>query len=355
MITILIPTFNRPDYLRRILSYYNDYKIAHNIIVADSSSDENKQINNKTISSLPSINISYLDEYPSEINPYNKIINALENVNTKYCVFCADADFITPNGIKQSVDFLEHNPDFAVAHGYYISFHLENTENGQQFFSKSMYSRESITFPDAKERLTHHLSNYYPTFYAVHKVDMLQMVFKETLKFADDYRFGELLLSMLVLLYGKLKCLDILYGARQGRKDLPDSSNTASNNLIDFINDGTYNEKYEKFRNCLTIHLSKNSQLDIEESKRVIDAAMSAYIKKRSPNSNKTVMRKISDSLDSFNLPDWMDERIRALYRKLFLPRQIDDSLFPMEINPSSECHDDFNKIRDHVLSHSKK
>ena len=43
--TIIIPTYNRSDYLRRILSYYNEY-------VADSSSDETKKMNKETISSL---------------------------------------------------------------------------------------------------------------------------------------------------------------------------------------------------------------------------------------------------------------------------------------------------------------
>jgi len=50
--TIIIPTYNRPDYLRRILSYYNEYGRDYNIIVADSSSDENKKMNKETISLL---------------------------------------------------------------------------------------------------------------------------------------------------------------------------------------------------------------------------------------------------------------------------------------------------------------
>ena len=52
--TILIPTYNRSDYLRRILSYYNEYGGNYNIIVADSGSDETKKMNKETISSLSS-------------------------------------------------------------------------------------------------------------------------------------------------------------------------------------------------------------------------------------------------------------------------------------------------------------
>jgi glycosyltransferase involved in cell wall biosynthesis len=66
--TIIIPTHNRPDYLRRVLDYYSSYKAGYNIIVADSSSDENKRRNKETISSLPDLKILYFGHYPSESN-----------------------------------------------------------------------------------------------------------------------------------------------------------------------------------------------------------------------------------------------------------------------------------------------
>ncbi|MBA7581945.1 hypothetical protein ES708_23862 [subsurface metagenome] len=42
--TIIIPTYNRPDRLKRLLDYYNKYGKNFNIIVADSSSKENKRL-----------------------------------------------------------------------------------------------------------------------------------------------------------------------------------------------------------------------------------------------------------------------------------------------------------------------
>ena len=48
MITILIPTYNRPGYLKRMLGYYNDFGVVYNIIVADGSSDEIKMVNKES-------------------------------------------------------------------------------------------------------------------------------------------------------------------------------------------------------------------------------------------------------------------------------------------------------------------
>lgn len=47
--TIIIPTYNRPKYLERILSYYNGFEENYNIIVADSSLNNNEEATNKWI------------------------------------------------------------------------------------------------------------------------------------------------------------------------------------------------------------------------------------------------------------------------------------------------------------------
>jgi len=347
--TIIIPTYNRPAYLRRILDYYSQYGEDFSIIVADSSSSENKKINKDIISSISNLDIQHLDHYSTEINPYYKFADMVNYAKEEYCVFCADDDFITPNGIKQSVDFLEKNPDFAVAHGYHIVFHQITDEAGtQQFCWSPTYSHQSIPFPDPRDRLNQHLSNYsQPTIYAVHRTDFLRLIFEEMAKFTNDDRFGELLPSVLTLIYGKMKCLDMLYAARES---IPTSAGRTSKRLIDFIRDGTYNEKYAKFGHCLSAHLSKQSNLDIEESEKIVDEAMSAYLNKHV--FHNPLINKMGDILDYLRLPDSIDKSVRRLYTKLTRPRRT--KKYFIEMSPSSKDYDDFNKIRLHVLSHSK-
>jgi len=358
--SILIPTYNRSEYLRRILSYYNEYGEDYNIIVADSSSDENKKLNKKIISSFSSLNILYLSNYSSELNLFQKIADAINYVEEKYCVICADDDFITPNGVNQSVDFLENDPDFTVADGYYISFYLKTDEKGkQQFCWTPTYPYKSITLPDTKSRLFFYFSNYYSTLYCVHRTDFLNMILKETVKFTNDGIFGELLPSGLTLIYGKMKRLNVLYDARES---IASPLGGTTENLKDFVKAGTYDEKYAKFRDCLATHLSKKSQLDVEESKRVVDDAISIYLstyimKKESTNYKRILIHKMKDILDCLKLPAWIDEEIRTLYRRLFvLPKQmrLDDFRSSMDILPS-KYYDDFNKIRRHVLLYLKK
>ena len=348
--SIIIPTYNRPNYLRRLLSYYNKYGKDFNIIVADSSSDGDKQLNKNIISKFSKLDILYINKYSPTINLYHKLSDALDYVNTKYSVFCADDDFITPNGINKSVDFLEKNPDFTVVQGYYITFYLKPSKKGKQHFHWNPYcSYKSIIFSDAESRLAFHLSNYQlPTFYAVHRTELLKMIFKETIKYTNNDRFGEILPSMLDLVYGKMKCLDTLYGSREV---ISNSGGRTSKPFKDFIKEGTYDKKYTKFRECLSTHLSKKSKLTIEESKKVVDKAMSNYLKK-----NYGIKYKMDEILKYMRLPDWINTGLRKTYRKLCSLKQVQkDDIKNLIDNPSSKYYDDFNRIRNHVLLYSKK
>ena len=341
---IIIPTYNRPTCLRRLLDYYDSFGEGFKIIVADSSSDENKKLNKEIISAVFNLDIKYLDNYPHDINPHHKIAHVVSQVETEYCVLCADDDFVTPDGIKQSIDFLENNTDFAVAHGRYITFYLEDDGGGkEQFCWKPADSHESITFSDSKDRLNRHLSHYsQSTAYGVHRTELLKLAYKETSKFTiDPMLFGELCPSMLTLIYGKMKCLDVFYAARDGylKGYWP--------TLRDAVEAGTFDEEYAKFRDCLSEQLSKQSQLDIEESRKIVDEAMSAYMKRYYPSKSK-----MGYILDSLKLSDWLNRGIRRSYTELTRSRRV--KKYSVDMPPSSKYYDDFNRIHLHVLSYSK-
>ncbi len=360
MIGLIIPTHNRPNCLRRILAYYNSLEVDYSIVVADSSTEQNKEINKHIVN-------SYLNLYIQHINSnaclWHKIAKATNYVKKKYCVICADDDFITVNGINQSVDFLEKNSDFTIAHGFYIRYWLDcDKGKNSKFWWVPIYTHRSIKFLDSKSRLDYHLSNYsQTTHYGVHRTDFLKMIFKETLNFTDDIKFGELLPEMITLIYGKMKCLNVLYAARER---IPGSLGTTGKNFKDFMRDGTYEKKYNKFRSCLVKHLIKNSQINSDEAKELIDEAMSKYLKKYYSKSFKRIsIGRISTLLNALGLPESVGKEIRMLYRKIFNPkcdlnnlkklREINDLKNTIE-SPNSKYFGDFNKIRTHVLFYEK-
>ena len=99
--SLIIPTYNRPNRLRRLLDYHNKYGKNFKIIIGDTSTDENKLQNKKNISVFSNLDILYLDHYSSKVNPFHKFADMVNYVKKKYCVLCVDGDFIILNGINQ--------------------------------------------------------------------------------------------------------------------------------------------------------------------------------------------------------------------------------------------------------------
>jgi len=352
---IMIPTYNRPDYLQRILDYYDNFREEFRIIIADSSRDEIKEINEKTVHSVSNLNIKYLNHYPTEKNHWLKYADMLNYATEKYGLICADDDFITPTGINQAVEFLEKNADFTVAHGRSLRFWPRSVRgNRQQFFCKLPDRFLSITFAEPDKRLSHHLSHYAPTFYGVHRKDFLKLIFKEGANFFYDCCFSELLLSVLTLIYGKTKCLEVFYAAREAS---PDSLGVNRKKLKDLSKDDLYKSKWDQVIHCLSVHLAGNSKLTLDEAKEVVDDAMSLYLLEvtriKKPIKDK-LARRTKNSLENSKLPRWIYKGVRSIYRRLFLSKQkwMGDSK-SFANTPFSKYYNDINDIHNHLLAYS--
>jgi glycosyltransferase domain-containing protein len=339
---LIIPTYNRPEYLKRLLDYYSQCEINYPIFVGDSSTEENKRKNEKTLSKISKLNVSHI-KYPSDINPFFKTADTLKYVKEKYCALCADDDFITPSGLKMSVEFLKANPDFTCAHGNYIGYCVKKNKKGEnQFFWKPLCTPDSIILPDSEARLTYHFTNHSATFYAIHRTEFLKFIFNENMKYTIDYQFGELLPSMLTLIYGKKKKLDVMCNVREMN---PYSTGWTCKPLSDYMKDGTYDEKYSRFRECLAQHLILNSKLNLDEANNAIDRGMAVYLQKFC--SGSSLPRKASLFLEKMPLPRFVGDGIRGVYQKTFPTKGFEDW---RDSPPTDENLEEFNRIKDIVI-----
>lgn len=275
LIDLFIPTYNRPFFLRRILTFYSIYKFKHRIIIADSSTNQNKQHNKKIISEFNNLNILYVDTFSPKQVSHHKFGEMVKLAKAKYSVFCADDDFLIPEGIDEAVKFLEKNPDYSSAHGTYIAFYIYRFFKFKKFLWRFIYSIQTINETSALNRLTYHLANYNQVLWAVRRTDRLKIIYSEFLKSkADSVYFGELLPDMLSVIYGKVKRINTFYSARQ-------AFSTAYKywpSLQDGIKSGIYQSEYGKFKKTLIRNLKKVSKIDLKQANEEIDKAMDSYL-----------------------------------------------------------------------------
>jgi len=175
------------------------------------------------------------------------------------------------------------------------------------------------------------LINLLPIFYAVHRTKLLKLVLGEAGKYTTDYRFGELLPATLAALYGKMQHLDVLYCARN---QVPATFYSARPKITDFIKDGSYEQRYADFSNCLAMHLSAKGQIGVREAKKVVDETMFLYF----------TSHVMSDKMK--------DEKTRLLHKQQSLKQKEINASFEHSTRAgSSKYYADLERIRSSVLA----
>lgn len=237
--TIIITTFNRPSYLRRLLSFYENLNIKFNILILDSSSDNSELINLCHFNNHQKI--KYL-RFDSSISISEKIKRSLPHVKTKYVLLCADDDFIFPSAIELCIRFLHENSSYASCHGLYYNHLIINCFGRYGLHLRPLYSK-GISLEDdlGIERVSKYLlgkSVYYP-FYAVHHTETFVRIWSRTAEVVEDWGLSEICPSALSLAYGKMKILNHPYASREvnanGWIDLDKHKNLYSTSKVDKV------------------------------------------------------------------------------------------------------------------------
>lgn len=235
LITLLIPTYNRHQYLNRILEYYKD--CSFHVIAADST----KNVYNSTTSKPHSF--QYL--HYSNISLTQKLEAALNEVKTKYVVMCADDDFIIPDRIFDCINFLENNKAYSAVQGNGISYKKEDLDGAKTGFS-ILYENpvQEIVNDNPLQRLKELFESYRTIFSAVHYTDNLKFAFKDAGKVVQNLYLNEYLTVIVPIISGKYKELPFLYQVREYAED---SGDKTTDNLDKILIDEKYKNEFNNF------------------------------------------------------------------------------------------------------------
>jgi len=128
-VTIVIPTFNRKKFLKKIILYFSKFEITCPIIVADGSDKKNLVFNKKLIREYNLKNNNQIHHVVDGSSFVDRIYNALKLVKTIFCKINTDDDFFSKNYILNSSAGLKNKKNYAAFTGYQISFHSKKKYN----------------------------------------------------------------------------------------------------------------------------------------------------------------------------------------------------------------------------------
>ena len=273
-LTLVIPTYNRNYYLSRCLWYHAHFPFGQ-IIVADSSQEEKKIVNRKTVEKVQEMfgaDILYLEYEPeTEIyggDIYQKWGDAVMHVETEYSQICTDKEFIFPHSSSIGIEFLDNNLDYGSYEGYYVDVDLKGNLLSPQ---KVHTERKSISDTDAYLRLLHGISHSFSSInlFAVKRTNVQKEIFSSIISGdINDIRFGEASIELLTLVSAKYyyddtqpqKYRDITQSTRHGRKIFSESSDSRYPYINQYITDGTYDHLFKCFSTCLDKFLAGSSR-----------------------------------------------------------------------------------------------
>jgi glycosyltransferase domain-containing protein len=286
-LTIIIFTYKRYGYLKRLLNFYSKYNINCNFLILDSTPYENTDI--EFVSYLNSNDKIKWIRYNESIFFSDKISDGCKYINTDFSVLCADDDFIFPAALIKSINFLNLNLNYSSCHGQYYHYNLINNSDISltSIYGNAKGGKES----NAKERLRMYITgetNYYP-FYAVHRTKDFKLIWHYTKNYAIDWAFGEIFPSAASLILGKMKVFKTIYGIRETNNynwyDLDRKKIMYSSNNI------------KKFTDGLALMLNLYDLQNIDRSKVFIAEILPDYLKIKHKEKEKP---KIYNMLISF-------------------------------------------------------
>jgi len=328
MLTIIIPTMNRSDFLIRLLNYYADTGFKHWLFIGDSSDAYHVEITKNAIRNFEGkLKIIYR-EYPG-LNDAECNQQLSQLVSTPYAVFVADDDFLFPDALEQCISFLEKHENYNSVHGVANIFTLQSSGPYGMFLNSSIYRLPSIDAETASQRILDHLSNYSVTLFCVHRIETWQKMFKHVHEILDKSFGSELLPCCLSVVQGKVKQLDCLYLSRQGhdsRYELPD--------IHDWINHPNWEPSYKAFLDCLAEELSQQDDITFNKAKDIVKTAFKSYLDKRKENMVYANLGKTVRYVPGMK---------QVL--KYFKNKQSGNLSLPRLLNPKSAYHSDFMPV----------
>jgi len=329
-ITLVVPTYKRYPFLKRLLKYYDGFAIPIKILILDSTANEPSD---HEFNQLVSNNNIIWKKFSSDITYWARVAKATEFIETDYVTLCADDDFIIPGAIKKCIEFLKDNPDYSSAHGLYFS-HQSAEQSKKTGFSIGPMNHKVISETQdlSRDRVRAYLSgktDYYP-LYAVQRTETFRLIWSETNQFVSDWNLHELFSCCLSFIYGKMKILPVFYASRE-------PNNYAQNNYEMYKR--TYSkDKVEKAIEGLAKHLKIVEDTSQEEAIEFANLVLEIYLTRaekhylKHRNGQVSVWTRLRNNIG-----------LRTRLRKIFL-QGCHRSIYP-------KYFDDFKKVKDAVIS----
>jgi len=203
-ISIIVPTYKRPDKLKRALLYYSRFDLP--VFVADGSPEP--------YSATLEGNVRYF-HIPSVLI-CERIYRVLCEVKTEYACFSADDDFVRPPFLEKAAALLDSEASISTVFGRCYTF---QERDPRDWNFREPYAK-AIEDGNPTERLRSFFSMYFSLFYTPARTRVMREIFREMAHFPTHYmNIVETMHDARIVIEGTVAYLDEFSNAREGAKE----------------------------------------------------------------------------------------------------------------------------------------
>jgi len=256
-LTIVIPTYKRHHLLGKALRHYDAFDVP--VIVVDSTPEPYTDLAGLK-------NVEYLHR-PDEPLPHKLRAPVCDRVTTPYMVMSADDSFTTLSGIRACVEFLEANPDYASAQGYYFGYWLRGDKVDLDLYYRSVETLDTVVDSDRPEdRLIQLFTRYSATFYAVYRTPCQQEMLRRYPEVIRNYCILEFYFAMFTALCGKHALLPVFYQLQEHAPGIGHNE-AFRNDMHRLATKPRYIPEFDAFVEAVTAYLAELSGRPADEAR----------------------------------------------------------------------------------------
>jgi len=281
-ITLLIPTKNRSDFLKRLLLYYKKMGFKGFLAIGDSSDNQDLRTNRELVKSLgKELNIIYREFHGLPFLP--TVYKLFQLVNTSYVAELHDDNFIVPRSIDKCIEFLENNHDYSSVHGKAIGVKtMDSKPHGK--IIRCVRKRQPIADEKkASHRYLNLMSHFSDVHYSVHRTNIYSRVLQNS--HISDLNFFHSLSSCHVFLGGKVGELNLFYLVRH----IQDEPHRYPEQLdpIAWINNWSSNLSI--YRESVIKELINSDKIEFDEAEKIFEQGLLIYLSMMIPNYSRVI------------------------------------------------------------------
>ena len=278
LLTILMPTKDRPEFLERSLGFLANQGFAGQVLIPDGSSDAMGLKNAQIVNDQENFTIVYMHTKDID-NQWTEMHQVLKDVTSKYSLLYHDDDFFFLDEIDYCLKFLENNEDYTIAGGRFAW--VDRQSNQVQFSNMPMYS---FTEAVIERRITNMFASYCHLCFGIMRRDAFLNALDQVPKYLPRCAwFDQFAFTILCGVRGKSYTSPRLYCVRQlhpGQSQRRLIKNHAYHHWPMIIASPDFSNDYQSFRQCLIDNCRDFVSMDDEQLGEIIDRGLLALIKR---------------------------------------------------------------------------